>query len=169
MSKITTQKDFLPKEIHSYLFNLIKSAEFPWYQTPPLIDDKVDVQFGHSLYFNHGKASDWFDEFIPIFNQIGISAFNRIKLNLNCRETEKRTVGGYHCDFTIDHKAPKHFTTSIYYFNDTNGETLVKEKGKIKKIPCVANSLVTFPNDYLHTGTTHTDNSFRYILNLNYY
>lgn len=169
MSKITTQKDFLPKEIHSYLFNLIKSAEFPWYQTPPLTNDKVDVQFGHSLYFNHGKASDWFDEFIPIFNQIGISAFNRIKLNLNCRETKKRIVGGYHCDFTIDNKAPKHFKTSIYYFNDTNGETLVKEKGKIKKIPCVANSLVTFPNDYLHTGTTHTDNSFRYILNLNYY
>lgn len=169
MSKITTQKNFLPKELHSYLFNLIKSAEFPWYQTPPLTDDKVDVQFGHSLYFNHGKASDWFDEFIPIFNQIGISAFNRIKLNLNCRQTEKRIVGGYHCDFIVGDKAPKHFTTSIYYFNDTNGETLVKEKGKIKKIPCVANSLVTFPNDYLHTGTTHTDDSFRYILNLNYY
>ena len=48
-------------------------------------------------------------------------------------------------------------------------ETLVKEKGKVKKIPCVANSLVTFPNDYLHTGTTQTDEPFRYILNLNYY
>ena len=47
------------------------------------------------------------------------------------------------------------------------GATL--EKGKVKKIPCVANSLVTFPNDYLHTGTTQTDEPFRYILNLNYY
>ncbi len=66
---ITIQKNFLPKELHSHLFNLIKSADFAWYQTPPLTDDKIDVQFGHSLYFNHGKASDWFDEFILLFNK----------------------------------------------------------------------------------------------------
>ena len=42
-------------------------------------------------------------------------------------------------------------------------------KNKVKEIECEANTVVIFPNTFEHTGTTHTDKPFRYVLNLNYF
>ena len=38
-----------------------------------------------------------------------------------------------------------------------------------KKVQDVKNRLVTFPSHLYHTGNTCTDNSYRMVLNLNYY
>ena len=45
---------------------------------------------------------------------------------------------------------------------------IVFSNNKIKEIDCVEITLISFPNTLEHTGTTHTDVPFRYVLNVNY-
>ena len=55
--------------------------------------------------------------------------------------------------------------TSILYLNTNNGYTRFEDGTKVES---VANRMVTFPNQMMHTGTTTTDSEYRLVLNLNY-
>tara|TARA_A100001035_G_scaffold193860_1_gene155029 strand:- start:263 stop:769 length:507 start_codon:yes stop_codon:yes gene_type:complete len=166
---INVEKNFLSKDIHNALLNLIKCDDFAWFQTKTLKDLKNnDIQFCHSLYNNNNVASKYFDAFQPLFQKIGIKIFHRVKLNLTFRDTENKIKGGYHHDFYWKEKPVQELKIAIYYFNTTNGKTLIKENNNIKEIECVENTLLRFPNTLEHTGTTHTDTPFRYVLNINY-
>lgn len=166
---INIQKNFLDTALHSTLFNLIKGDDFGWYHTKTLQTQKTnDIQFCHSLYNNNNVASNYFEIFKPLFDKLEVKIFHRVKLNLTCKDTEKRILGGYHHDFYWKEKPVEELKIAIYYFNTTNGKTLIKENNEIREIDCVENTLITFPNTLEHTGMTHTDEPFRYVLNVNY-
>ena len=55
--------------------------------------------------------------------------------------------------------------TAVYYANTCNGYTYFKNG---KKVESVANRMVIFPRDTMHSGTTST-NSYRQVINFNYY
>ena len=55
--------------------------------------------------------------------------------------------------------------TSIMYLNDNDGYTKFEDGTKVQS---VANTMVTFPNDIRHTGSTCTNSNCRLVLNFNY-
>ena len=166
---INVKKNFLSKEIHKDLFSVIQSDEFAWFHTKTLQKQKTnDIQFCHSLYHSNNVASNYFNTLKPLFDKLNVKIFHRVKLNVSFKDNEKRILGGYHHDLYWNNKPLEELKVAIYYFNTTNGKTLIKENNKIKEIDCVENTLITFPNTLEHTGTTHTDVPFRYVLNVNY-
>tara|TARA_R110000803_G_scaffold46487_1_gene97567 strand:- start:88 stop:600 length:513 start_codon:yes stop_codon:yes gene_type:complete len=167
---IKIYNNFLDAETHANLYATVQSIDIPWYKNvvvqPPLITE--DVQFVHELYANHNVISNFYNTFTPIFDKLNVQLFHRVKLNLTLKQEEKRILGGYHTDWNVNGAPFKELKIAIYYFNTTNGETVIKENGKINTVNCVENSLVTFSNKLEHTAMTHTDTSFRYVLNINY-
>ena len=75
--------------------------------------------------------------------------------------TTNITRGSHPQDNTIDESF-----TSVFYFNTNDGYTEF-ENGE--KVHDVENRLITFPSPYYHTGNSCTNNSYRIVLNLNYF
>ena len=162
-------KNVLSEQTYKNILSQVEDENVPWCRAIVLDKNTKDFQFCHTIYAHHNARSHLFEVFNPLYEKLKIGAHSRIKLNCNIQQNENRILGGFHTDYHDDNGKPRlNFMTAIYYLNNTNGKTLIKENGKIKEIKCVANSVVIFPNTLEHTGTTHTDVPFRYILNLNY-
>ena len=84
--------------------------------------------------------------------------FFNIKGNLTTKNTTIKPFG-HHVDIPFKCK------TAILYINNNNGIT-VFERGK--KIESRENRMITFSSNLKHTGTTHTDEKVRIVLNINY-
>ena len=69
----------------------------------------------------------------PFFEEYLLLNGSRIKANLRTKSDEVR-VGGFHIDF-------ENCITSIFYFNDNDGQTTFESGGYVKS---VANRLITF-------------------------
>ena len=162
-------KNVLSEYTHKNILSQVEAETVCWSRGLVLDENISDYQFSHPIYEYHNVRSHLFDVFNPLFEKLKIVAYSRIKLNCNIQQHENRILGGFHTDNHDDNGKPRsNFMTAIYYLNDTNGKTLIKENKEIKEIKCIANSVVIFPNTLEHTGTTHTDVPFRYVLNLNY-
>lgn len=163
-------KNVLTESTHKNILSVVQADDVCWYKGQVLDSNTKDYQFSHTLYLDHNVTSTLFDTFKPLFRELQIVAFHRLRLNCNIRQTENRILGGFHIDIGDEKKQPHaNLTTAIYYLNTTDGKTLIKENNKVKEIECEANSVIIFPNTFEHTGTTHTDKQFRYVLNLNYF
>ena len=173
---IKVYKDFLNKDLHNHLFSLIQSRNFGWHQDKFVTAHSVkhkqdDTQFCHYLCDASSAPSNFLEEFNPLFDKLDVQILQRAKLNLTLPEDEIRILGGFHHDYYRDAelKQPlKELKIALYYFNTTDGQTLIEENKTIKKIDCEENSLVTFSNTLQHTANTHTNKKFRYVLNINY-
>ena len=102
----------------------------------------------------------------PIFQRLQPIAIFKIKANIMPNQG-KIIEHGLHIDVTDTetHKIKDHMKTSILYLNTNNGYTRFEDGTKVES---VANRMVTFPNQMMHTGTTTTDSEYRLVLNLNY-
>ena len=175
MNKIIVKDNFLAKPD----FNSIKDAifdqdnilekesgsVFPWF----LQVDKVDkgdntMQLTHVFYYKHTINSKYFHTFNPVFKKLKVRALHRVKANVTMR-TKKIILYRYHTDTKIL-KNEEIGKTGILYLHTTNGPT-VFENGK--KVDCVENRMVIFPANTKHTGSTHTDNLFRGVINFNWF
>ena len=167
---IIIKDNFLPLTDFLKFKNLITKNTFEWYlsEVIGLSDEfiatcnKIDnYQFTHMFYYNNIPQSRYYEEYIsPFISLLNIKSMLKAKINLNPK-TEKNIKHGFHRDTYIDESF-----TSILYFNNTNGYTEFKNGEKVQD---VKNRLVTFPSHLYHTGNTCTDNSYRIVLNLNYY
>jgi hypothetical protein len=140
--------------------NLFFSGDLNWYY----LDFKVfkndkNFQFIHNFYDNFTINSDYYNIIIPIINKLKCKSLIRIRANLTT-VNKKIKKYDFHNDYNFDCK------TSIFYLNTNNGKTIF-ENGK--KIDSVENRMVIFPSHIKHTGTTHTDENIRIVLNINYF
>ena len=161
--------NFMPKDVFKeYQSNIYK---IPWTINPILTSninvnsilcDEIDnFRFTHEFYSGNKPVSEYYYKFIEqLLPHIKVRSLIRVKINANIK-TEKIIKHGFHIDTDIDESF-----TSILYFNNTNGYTEFKNGEKVQD---VKNRLVTFPSHLYHTGNTCTDNSYRIVLNLNYY
>jgi hypothetical protein len=152
--------NFLPKSEFEFLQTEIMSDRLSWYYNDFEIvpTDRRYYQYTHTLY-NEGYKSDAYSLMNPILNELNISKLIRIKANSNFRSIFKRKKG-FHVDPWRDCK------TSIYYLNDNNGGTKFKN-GKFYR--SVANRMIIFDSNLIHTGISCTDKKRRVVLNFNYY
>jgi hypothetical protein len=159
----------LSEEQHKLIENtLIKDSLFPWFLSDDKssdgelmeIDDLNNYQFTHTFYDNKTINSTYCNNLTFLFDSVlQPLSIIRIKANLTFR-TEEIVRYGWHLDFDSN----KH-KTAIYYVNTNNGKTIFKNG---LEVDSVANRLVIFNGDMLHTGTSCTDKKFRCVINLNY-
>ena len=161
--------NFLPEEEHKLIENtLTNDPLFPWFLNSDKssdgelmeIDDLNNYQFTHTFYDKKIINSTYCNNLTLLFDSVlQTLSILRIKANLTIR-TEELVRYGWHVDFDSN----KH-KTAIYYVNTNNGKTIFKND---LEVDSVANRLVIFNGDMIHTGTSCTDKKFRCVINLNY-
>jgi len=158
--------NFLSEEEHRQIENSLMGNDFPWFYNNNIIDehdvmdDKNNYQFIHIFYNDFTIKSGYYDVIVPLLQKINPAALIRIKANLNPNR-ETQTHYSYHVDVDGKFKAK----TAVYYVNTNNGQTIFIDGTKVDS---VANRLVVFDKDILHTNTTCTDQKMRCVINLNY-
>ena len=151
--------NFLPQSEFDFLQTEMMSDRFSWYFNDYEVDDtdKRYYQYTHILY-DDGEESGAFMLMDPIIKKLKISNLIRIKANSNGRTVFHRRKG-FHVDPWTDCK------TCVYHLNDNDGGTKFKG-GKFYK--GVANRMIIFDSDHVHTGISCTDQKRRIVINFNY-
>jgi hypothetical protein len=178
--------NFLSKEDAGVIYDAMLGPSFAWYLNHSVVyrsaitqkDFIENYQFTHLFYQYWSPCSPWFDMLKPITYKLNPPSWQRIKSNLNPK-TENRIVYDWHTDFTADVTNAK---TAIYYVNSNDGITLLRKDTKTPidpknasynneeaiEIESVANRLVIFNQNIVHTGTTCTDTKVRCLINFNF-
>jgi|TARA_R100000008_G_scaffold52519_1_gene31778 hypothetical protein len=177
MNKIIIEDNFLDKDIFDSIKNTIFDGKgntmnrsysdvvFPWYmQNSKVTKEDNEMQLTHVFFRHHKVNSSFFDVLFPIFDKLNVKALHRVKANCTFK-TNKKRLYEYHIDIPVS-KNKMVGKTSIFYLHTTNGPTFFKIG---KKVDCVANRMVTFPNNTQHTGSTHTDSLLRGVININWF
>jgi hypothetical protein len=158
--------NFLSKEDFLKLKNLLLSHDFPWYFNSHKVShqyssspNEYNFQFTHLFYKHYTPQSSFVETINPLIKKINPKAIVAIKANLTPITTEK-IIYGYHTDYEFKGK------TGIFYVNNNNGTTLLKDVAEIESIE---NRLVIFDSKILHTGTSCTNEQVRCVINLNFY
>ncbi len=156
----------LDQESFLTLRNALLGADFPWYLNSSkvfrnsVVPEKYNYQFTHTFYHNYTGSSDWLKVIAPLIAAVNPAAIVRIKANLTPSTPSIVTY-----DFHIDEPS-FHGKTAVYYVNTNDGYTEFKDGQRVESI---ANRLVIFDSNTLHTGTSCTDEKVRCVLNLNYF
>jgi hypothetical protein len=154
--------NFLPKEELNYLRYSILSNNFPWYKTK-IVPTAKEFQFTH-MFFNeqNGITSKSFNLIEFFIEKLFVKKFIKIKANMLLK-TEKIVEHGFHMD--IDPLIYPNSKTAVFYCNNNNGYTRFSDETIINS---VENRMLIFNSEFLHTGTTCTDEEFRAVINFNY-
>lgn len=165
MKDIEVYDNFLSLEDHKKIVNeMAETGNFPWYTQALVADDSFDgnvndnLEFIHMFYRDYSISSNYFHLIQPIVSMINPIALIRIRAAFSMRR-EYNKANAYHIDY-------ENCTTAIYYVNTNNGQTIFQND---KKIDSVANRLVVFDSNLIHTGTFCTDSRYRCLINFNYF
>lgn len=156
--------NFLPTDFFNNFQSHLMSANIEWF-----FNDYVNVskeehlfQFCHRVFDDFHPRSSLHENFVmPMLELLNAKAIIRAKLNLQTRHDEIVNTG-FHTDYPGDNI----HRTCLLYINDNNGFTRFKDHDL--EVNSVANRLVDFPSNWMHTSTTHTDAKTRVVLNVNY-
>lgn len=164
--------NFLDKKDLEKIQTKIFSKDFNWINEKIVnennfnehFEEKIyNRQFVHPCYQKNIPVSQTYFDILPIIEKIGPLAL--IKIKLNCiQRTNNIIAHGFHTD--VDEEYHNISTTAVFYLNTNNGKTIIKNHTEINSIE---NRLVLFPSKLLHSGTSCTDENFRYVLNLNFF
>jgi hypothetical protein len=178
MSDIQIIDNFLPKKEFMQLQGLMMSHHIPWNYSDAVVgptadwlgekrgttNDNYDFQFTHCFYMDNEwlpHAKDTYQILGPTLQLLDPACLVRIKANLVPRTPEKVTHG-FHVDH--EHLLDK-MKIAVLYINTNNGQTLFKNG---QSVDSVANRIVIFNGDMLHSGTTTTNRKVRCVINFNY-
>lgn len=163
---LTIKNNFLKKEKAQELYKSFFDPHFPWYfqnTTAKRDTEEFYFQFTHLFYEYDKVNSDFFYLLDPLIKKIKMKKLRRVKANLTTMYHEVRPLKA-HVDYTDTSKKAR---TGIYYINSNDGLTFFP---KLKKeVKSVANRFVSFPVNTQHTGTTHTNEKIRIVINFNYF
>lgn len=188
---IEIKHNFLNDSEYQKLFNAINDINFPWYWHEVSTYQKEDSapssiklnsiegfidypQLAHVIYSNKVPTSSYYN----IIEELLLSKFlskgdalRRIKLNCNFPVLKYTSRGKPHIDTTD----PFTNKTSIYYLNDSDGDTIFfnespdedfNELTVKQKITPKANTLVTFDTNTIHCGCPPVNTSKRLVMNI---
>jgi len=159
--------NFIHPEQFQYIQDVMLGNELEWYYNDGIVgsdDPPGSFQFTHTFYAAHG-VSPYPDKMIkssslsildPVVGQLGGRGW-RIKANMGPR-TNEIIRHKFHTDFP-------NITTAVYFINTNNGWTEFENGDKVES---VANRIVIFDSNTMHTGTTCTDQKVRVLINFNY-
>ena len=159
--------NFIHPEQFQHIQNVMLGSEFTRNYNDGIVgsdDPPGTFQFTHTFFAAHGVTPDpdrvikspWLSILDPVVRQLGGSGW-RIKANMGPRTTEIRR-NKFHIDFP-------NIKTAVYFINTNNGLTEFQNGDKVES---VANRIVIFDSNTMHTGTTCTDEKVRVLINFNY-
>ena len=172
---VTIIDDFIEPELHKWMCGgIIENKYFPWYFQPVTVGKPENLKksiyptytepqynYNHLMHSEEGEVSSWTYLVQPIIDKLGGSdRISRLKVNSVIKQPEPK-VHGWHRD-----QPEEDIKIAIYYLNTTNGYTLLEDGTQIDS---VANRLVKFSNNMLHTCVSQTDTQRRVVVNINYY
>jgi hypothetical protein len=153
--------NFLPQDYFKQLQDLvIYNDNFAYYLSKgKVVEEDDDYQFTHVLVDRGNINSDYYDNFVPIFQKLNAKKIQRAKINLQPKSANIE-LSRAHVDYIEgDIKA------CVFYLNTNNGFTYFGED----KVYSVENRIVLFNGNHLHGGSTCTDHNVRVVLNINYF
>jgi len=189
---IEIKENFLSEDNYRKILSVVNSDNFPWFwnDNSSYIDRKLTElelklyninqsddypQLVHILFQNKLVNSISFDIFSELLlNKIlnNGDLLYRVKLNLNF------PINGYNIGKAhIDTSLPECNKTSIYYLNDSDGDTIFynetndtnfKSLSIKQKFTPKANTLVTFNTNNIHAASLPTTCKKRMVLNIVY-
>ena len=155
--------DFLSEHSFLRLEKVLMGDDFPWFYNPGIIKvegDRGRFMFTHQLHDNRHGSSFFFPLVEPLLERLKVKhSLWRVKANLTTKTIFHRG-GNWHTDIP-DEKV----NTAIFYVNTNNGYTEFKKGGKVKS---VANRMIIFDGDKIHTGVSCTNKRTRVVINFNY-
>jgi len=164
--------NYLDSESFDKIQKILLSEQIPWtYHN--YTDDSGDESnnhfyFGHMFYDWGFPQSQFCEALKPLIVKLMPMSIHNIRANLMIH-TNEHVESNYHSDLKklvkpVDRLA--NWTTSIFYLNDNNGYTKLKDGTIIKS---KSNRLLTIPGDTMHLGASCTDSKRRVVINFNYY
>ncbi len=161
MKEVEIIDNFLDKDSFENLKKYIINDYFPWYfNNYKIKEGDKHFQFTHTCYKDHNiRSHEFYNKLINVYNKLNCKSIIRVKANLTTRENKIFTYD-FHNDMPFECK------TSIFYINSNNGKTIFENGDKIESIE---NRMITFPSQLLHSGTSHTDEKVRIVINFNYF
>tara|TARA_B100000902_G_scaffold395324_1_gene453656 strand:+ start:1126 stop:1626 length:501 start_codon:yes stop_codon:yes gene_type:complete len=157
--------NFLPEEDFEHIRKVIMGKQFPWHFLEDVAEKGVvqnevpHFYLYHMLFEFWRPGSNFFSLMEPILLKLKPRALVRIKLNLyQC--TTKRLVHGQHRDFDWEHKG------GLFSLNTCDGATILEDGTEIESI---ANRMLVFNPNKLHSSTTTTNKPARFNININYF
>ena len=150
--------DVLSVQEYKTIKDTITSNNFPWYYEDVITKGDDESAFFHLLVKEGKSNSDYTRDIMKIFEErLNIKETYRAKVNLYTR-TDNLKIHNYHHD-NIG------YNIAIYYFNNNNGYTELKD---IAKIESKKNRLLIFDGNIEHRSTNCTDEKRRVNININY-
>jgi hypothetical protein len=156
--------NFLEEDVYNNLYENIMSPDFPWYVTDGSVSTGEDVAWDHrDIFFNHlfirspAYVSPLYPIVAPIVEKLNPKAILNVRANLDIARSA-------HFEYGM-HNDTNDMMTAVYYVNTNNGGTKFAD-GEL--IPSVANSIVIFDSNKMHTPVTATDVRRRVLINFNY-
>jgi len=156
--------NFLDPDDFIFLKSQIENDSFPWYYSKVIsndlsitMDERYNYQFVHIFYKDQKQNSLKFEILDKLIKKINPKYLLKIKANLTTVSHEI-IEHGYHNDFTDA-------ITCVFYLNSNNGYTKF-EDGTV--VSSIENRAVFFDSNFLHTGTTVTDQPYRIVININF-
>lgn len=153
--------NFLNKNIHKKIKDLLFSSNFPWYYNDFVAGklDNKNFMFTHTLIREEKVNSGYCDFFLkPILEKIPYKKLIRAKINCFTK-SQKKIKSAFHVDQINTH------TVLLYSVNSNNGYTLFKKNNK--KIYSLENSLIIFNGNKEHCSVTQTNEKLRINININ--
>jgi len=161
--------NFLPEEEFTAVRDSLTSPTFPWAYHPGvdecLSEDEINDLRKYQFVYCFNVWGQWQGNpqvIYPVLNKLKPLSVLYVKLNLQVYSPEYM-VNKLHADLSCAQN-PEHMT-AVYYINTCNGKTIFDTGEEINS---VANRVLIFPGNRLHTGTSVTDSKTRYVLNVNF-
>ena len=167
--------NFLPLNTFHEIRQLVTSSSFLWNMSKVIptgndwggkqiygslsCDPLKNYQLNHTFYKDDVPVSPMYNNIYPLLQKLQPRSIMRVRANCTIN-TETIVEHGMHKDYDFDSWA------AVYYLNTCNGYTKF-ENGE--KVDSVANRVVKFKANELHTGTTCTDTLARYVINVNFF
>lgn len=159
--------DFLPTEAWQAIHDLATGdrdrGSLPYFiansVAHPDSDPAMDYYFIHLFYIDNLINSEYYSVLEPLISRIQPRALVRVKANLY---PSTHTVREHdpHVDYDFAHSA------ALYMVNTCNGYTTMSDGTRIES---VANRLVRFDPQQLHSSSTTSDSKYRVTINFNYF
>ena len=156
--------DFVPDYTNDHIFKILSSDRFPWFLSRKVNaeHDKLwNTQYHHTLYRATAKnfyKSDYYSLVDSIMEKLNPAIVLRVKVN-STLYTKDIIEFPPHTDTHFKAK------TCVYYVNDNNGYTYFMDGSKVYS---KARRLVRFDSHHYHSGSTHSDSRYRFVININY-
>ena len=146
------------KELHDYM----TSWKFPWFMQQTLTYGNDDLAaFG----CNQWLTAEAPPRFAPLVDEFG-SALNAPNVLRVRADMTILNPNGYRHGWHVDEKEP-HWVC-IYYVNDSDGNTLLREEGITWQVEPKANRLLLFDGKIEHTGHSPSEHKNRILINANF-